>query len=72
MAEGRERLSASCAAQCARAGLVPPRGHDREASHADEHISILEDNYDPAEDAEALTALPKRKAILPPCMKQKP
>ena len=39
---------------------------------AEEHISILEDNYDPQEDAEALAALPKRDAILPPCMKQEP
>jgi hypothetical protein len=39
---------------------------------AEEHIAILEDNYDPAEDAEALAALPKREAILAPCMKQKP
>jgi hypothetical protein len=61
MAEGRERLSTSFAAQCARAGLVPPRGHDREPGHADEHISILEDDYDPGEDAEALTALPSAR-----------
>jgi hypothetical protein len=39
---------------------------------AEEHISILEDNYDPHEDAEALAALPKRDAILPPCMKREP
>ena len=39
---------------------------------AEEHISILEDNYDPQEDAEALAALPKRDAILPPCMKREP
>jgi hypothetical protein len=39
---------------------------------AEEHISILEDNYDPQEDAEPLAALPKRDAILPPCMKRDP
>jgi hypothetical protein len=39
---------------------------------AEEHISILEDNYDPQEDAEALAALPKRVDILPQCMKGKP
>jgi hypothetical protein len=38
---------------------------------AEEHISILEDNYDPSEDAEALAALPKRDAILPPSMQQR-
>lgn len=39
---------------------------------AEEHISILEDNYDPAEDGEALAALPKSDAILPACMQQRP
>ena len=31
---------------------------------AEEHISILEDNYDPTEDAEALSAMPDRGSIL--------
>jgi hypothetical protein len=39
---------------------------------ADEHISYLEENYDPAEDCEALAALPDRNSILPPCMKRQP
>ena len=39
---------------------------------AEEHISILEDNYDPGEDAEAIAALPDRNKIMPACMKQKP
>lgn len=39
---------------------------------AEEHLSYLEENYDPQEDAEALAALPDREKILPPCMKQKP
>jgi hypothetical protein len=38
---------------------------------AEEHISILEDNYDPQEDAEGLAALPDRNKILPACMKRK-
>ena len=37
-----------------------------------EHISYLEENYDPVEDREALAALPDRNSILPPCMKRKP
>jgi hypothetical protein len=37
---------------------------------AEEHISILEESYDPIEDAETVAALPKRDSILPPCMKQ--
>jgi hypothetical protein len=39
---------------------------------AEEHLSYLEDNYDPQEDAEALAALPDRKKILSPCMKRRP
>jgi hypothetical protein len=39
---------------------------------AEEHISYLEENYDPTEDREALRALPDRNLILPACMKQKP
>lgn len=39
---------------------------------AEEHISMLEENYDPTEDREALAALPDRNSILPPCMKRKP
>ena len=39
---------------------------------AEEHVSYLQDNYDPKEDAEALASLPDREKILPPCMKQKP
>lgn len=36
---------------------------------AEEHLSFLEENDDPTEDAEALSALPDRGSILPPCMK---
>jgi hypothetical protein len=36
---------------------------------AEEHLSILEDNYDPEDGREAL---PDRSRILPPCMKQRP
>jgi len=39
---------------------------------AEEHISYLEENYDPVEDREALAALPDRKSILPACMKRQP
>jgi len=39
---------------------------------AEEHISYLEENYDPTEDREALQALPDRNSILPACMKRKP
>jgi len=39
---------------------------------AEEHISFLEENYDPTDAAEALSALPNRGAILPPCMKARP
>jgi hypothetical protein len=39
---------------------------------AEEHISYLEENYDPTEDREALRALPDRNLILPPCMKRQP
>ena len=39
---------------------------------AEEHISLLEESYDPTEDAEALSALPDRSSILPPCMKVRP
>jgi hypothetical protein len=39
---------------------------------AEEHISYLEENYDPTEDREALRALPDRNLILPACMKRKP
>jgi hypothetical protein len=39
---------------------------------ADEHISYLEENYDPVEDREALRALPDRNLILPACMKRQP
>jgi hypothetical protein len=37
---------------------------------ADEHISYLEENYDPAEDGDALAELPDRNSILPPFMKR--
>lgn len=39
---------------------------------AEEHISFLEENYDPTEDADALSALPDRGSILPACMKARP
>jgi hypothetical protein len=39
---------------------------------AEEHISYLEENYDPTEDREALRTLPDRNSILPACMKRKP
>lgn len=39
---------------------------------AEEHISYLEENYDPVEDREALAALPDRNSILPACMKRQP
>jgi hypothetical protein len=39
---------------------------------AEEHISYLEENYDPTEDREALRARPDRNLILPACMKRKP
>ena len=39
---------------------------------AEEHISFLEESYDPTEDAEALSAMPDRGSILPPCMKERP
>ena len=39
---------------------------------AEEHISFLEDNYDPEADGEERAALPDRNKILPPCMKRKP
>ena len=39
---------------------------------AEEHISLLEESYDPTEDAEALSTLPDRSAILPPSMKVPP
>src|SRR5579864_9331439 len=39
--------------------------YDRDA---EEHISFLEESYDPTEDAEALSAMPDRGSILPPCM----
>lgn len=39
---------------------------------AEEHISYLEENYDPVEDREALRALPDRNSILPASMKRKP
>ncbi len=39
---------------------------------AQEHISYLEENYDPVEDREALRALPDRNSILPACMKRRP
>ena len=39
---------------------------------AEDHISYLEENYDPTEDREALAALPDRNLILPACMKRKP
>ena len=39
---------------------------------AQEHISFLEESYDPTEDAEALAAMPDRRSILPPCMKGRP
>lgn len=39
---------------------------------AEEHISYLEENYDPTEDREALRALPDRNSILPACMKMQP
>jgi len=39
---------------------------------AEEHISILEDNYEPDPDGEDRAALPDRNKILPPCMKRKP
>jgi hypothetical protein len=39
---------------------------DRDAG---EHLSMLEDNYDPEEGREAL---PDRKKLLPPCMDQRP
>ena len=39
---------------------------------AEEHISILEDNYEPEADGEQRAGLPDRNKILPPCMKQKP
>jgi hypothetical protein len=39
---------------------------------ADVHLSILEENYDPEDDREALAALPNREKLLPPCMKQRP
>lgn len=39
---------------------------------AEEHISILEDNYEPEADGEERAALPDRNKILPPCMKRKP
>jgi hypothetical protein len=42
---------------------------DRDAK---EHLSYLEENYDPTEDREALRALPDRNSILPACMKRKP
>src|SRR5260370_1659236 len=39
---------------------------------AEEHISILEDNYEPDADGEERAVLPDRNKILPPCMKRKP
>jgi hypothetical protein len=39
---------------------------------AEEHISILEDNYEPEADGEERAGLPDRNKILPPCMKQRP
>src|SRR5713226_7451151 len=39
---------------------------------AEEHISILEDNYEPEADGEERAGLPDRNKILPPCMKRKP
>jgi len=39
---------------------------------AEEHISFLEESYDPTDAAEALSALPNRCSILPPCMKARP
>ena len=39
---------------------------------AEENISFLQESYDPTEDAEALSALPDRGSILPPCMKARP
>jgi hypothetical protein len=39
---------------------------------AEEHISYLEENYDPVEDSEALRALPDRHSILPARMKRQP
>jgi hypothetical protein len=39
---------------------------------AEEHISFLEESYDPTEGAEALSAMPDRGSILPPCMRARP
>jgi hypothetical protein len=39
---------------------------------AEEHISFLEESYDPTEDAEALSAMPDRGSILPLCMRARP
>jgi hypothetical protein len=39
---------------------------------AEEHLSFLEDYYDPEEDREALAAVPDRNNILPPCMNKRP
>ena len=39
---------------------------------AEERFSFLEESYDPTEDSEALSALPDRGSILPPCMKARP
>ena len=39
---------------------------------AEEHVSFLEESYDPTEDADALSAMPDRGSILPPCMKERP
>ena len=39
---------------------------------AEEHISLLKESYDPTDDAEALSPLPDRSSILPPCMKVRP
>ena len=45
---------------------------DYDDRDAEEHISILEDNYEPEADGEERAGLPDRNKILPACMKQKP
>ncbi len=39
---------------------------------ASDHISFLEESYDPVEDTEALAALPDRESIVPDCLKAGP
>jgi hypothetical protein len=50
-------------------GAVSASYDDRDA---EEHLSFLEESYDPTEDAEALSSMPDRGSILPPCMGARP